>query len=463
MKYQILAIDDDFENLQATSLLLEEWGYKVDIASSGAEGIQKIKNSEQDYAVILLDYQMPDMNGAETAEKIREINAESIILIYSCDSSRSALKDIFKAGAVDFIDKDENIENLQTALELSCQRFEEDFKVHRPIINKAYNAELLESVGMIGQSQKMADVVLKCLNYKNYDKPVLILGETGSGKELIAKAIHGEDKDRFYAINCAAFGDGNLIEAELFGYEKGAFTGAVNRKIGILEAAGFGTVFLDELHHLSLKAQGTLLRAIREKKIRRVGGTVEINISCRILAASKPDLLNKADQGLFLPDLYYRLKYLTINIPALRERPEDIGLLVEHFARGFQKTNGKKIAFKAKVVRIFEKYEWRGNVGELEGCVSELLVNSKGNVIWPNDLDTKFRSLDILDNPTSTLADLEAKHETELRQLITSAIDLEGSRRRAATRLGVNESSLRGMIDRLRIKETSNHLDSQLF
>jgi DNA-binding NtrC family response regulator len=246
MKYQILAIDDDFENLQATSLLLEEWGYKVDIASSGAEGIQKIKNSEQDYAVILLDYQMPDMNGAETAEKIREINAESIILIYSCDSSRSALKDIFKAGAVDFIDKDENIENLQTALELSCQRFEEDFKVHRPIINKAYNAELLESVGMIGQSQKMADVVLKCLNYKNYDKPVLILGETGSGKELIAKAIHGEDKDRFYAINCAAFGDGNLIEAELFGYEKGAFTGAVNRKIGILEAAGFGTVFLDD-------------------------------------------------------------------------------------------------------------------------------------------------------------------------------------------------------------------------
>lgn len=462
MKYRILAIDDDFENLQATSLLLEEWDYKVDTASSGDEGIQKIKESKQDYAVILLDYKMPAMNGAETAEKIREINTESVILIYSCDSSRSALKDIFRAGAVDFIDKDENIENLKKALEVACLRFEEDLKMHRPIINKVYNAELLQSVGMIGQSQKMADVVSKCLNYKNFEHPVLILGETGSGKELVAKAIHGEDKDRFFAINCAAFGDGSLIEAELFGYEKGAFTGAVNRKIGILEAAGFGTVFLDELHHLSLKAQGTLLRALREKKIRRVGGTVEVDISCRILAASKPNLLSKVEHGLFLPDLYYRLKILTIDVPSLRERLEDIGLLVEHFARKFQKARGKDVTFKAKVIRIFEKYEWRGNVGELEGYVSELLVNSKNNIISPADLDTKFRALGILDNPTSTLADLEAKHEAEIRQLISSAIDLEGSRRRAATRLGINESSLRAMIERLRIKEINHLLNSQL-
>ena len=462
MKYRILAIDDDIENLQATSLLLEEWDYKVDTASSGAEGLQKIKSSEQDYAVILLDYQMPAMNGAETAEKIREINAESIILIYSCDNSRAALKDIFRAGAVDFIDKDENIESLKKALEIACQRFEEDLKVHYPIINKAYNAELLQSVGMIGQSQKMTDVVLKCLNYKKYDQPVLILGETGSGKELVAKAIHGEDKDRFFAVNCAAFGDGNLIEAELFGYEKGAFTGAVNRKIGILEAAGYGTVFLDELHHLSLKAQGILLRAIREKKIRRVGGTVEIKITCRIIAASKPDLLSKADLVLFLPDLYYRLKYLTIDVPALRERPEDIGLLVEHFAEKFQKTSGKKVVFKAKVIRIFEKYEWRGNVGELEGCVSELLVNSMNNIISAGDLNSKFSALNILDNPTSTLADLEAKHEDELRQLISSAIHVAGSGRKAAVRLGINESSLRAMADRLRIKEKNNPLDLQI-
>ncbi|MGZ3789609.1 MAG: sigma-54-dependent transcriptional regulator [Bacteriovorax sp.] len=458
MRYRILAIDDDNENLQATSLLLEEWNYKVDTATSGAEGIEKIKSAGRDYAIILLDYKMPIMNGAETAEKIREINAESIILIYSCDNTRSALKDTFRAGAVDFIDKDEKIENLQKSLELACQRFEEGLKLHRPIVNKAHNAELLQSVGMVGQSQKMADVVLKCLNYRKYDQPVLILGETGSGKELVAKAIHGEDKDRFYAVNCAAFGDGNLIEAELFGYEKGAFTGATNRKVGILEAAGFGTVFLDELNHLSLKAQGTLLRALREKKIRRVGATVEINISCRILAACKPDLLSKVEQGLFLPDLYYRLKFLTVDVPSLRERPEDIGLLVEHFARRFQKTSDKKVLFRAKVIRIFEKYEWRGNVGELEGCVSELLVNSKSNIIGPADLDAKFRALDILDNPTSTLADLELKHEAELRQLISTAINLAGSRRRAALRLGVNESSLRAMVERLRIKESHDLL-----
>ncbi|MGZ4857796.1 MAG: AAA-type ATPase lid domain-containing protein, partial [Methanobacteriaceae archaeon] len=162
--------------------------------------------------------------------------------------------------------------------------------------------------------------------------------------------------------------------------------------------------------------------------------------------------------GLFLPDLYYRLKFLTVDVPSLRERPEDIGLLVEHFARRFQKTSDKKVLFRAKVIRIFEKYEWRGNVGELEGCVSELLVNSKSNIIGPADLDAKFRALDILDNPTSTLADLELKHEAELRQLISTAINLAGSRRRAALRLGVNESSLRAMVERLRIKESHDLL-----
>lgn len=461
MKYRILAIDDDIENLEATSLILEEWNYKVDTASSGAEGIAKVKNTERDYAVILLDYKMPVMNGAETAQKIREVNAESIILIYSCDNTRSAVKDTFKAGAIDFIDKDENIDSLKKALEMACQRFEEGLRIHRPIVYKAYNVELLQSVGMVGQSQKMVEVVLKCLNYKKYDQPVLILGETGSGKELIAKAIHGENTDRFYPINCAAFSDGNLIEAELFGYEKGAFTGAANRKIGILESAGSGTVFLDELHHLSLKAQGALLRALREKKIRRVGGTVETDISCRILAASKPDLTKKVEEGGFLPDLYYRLKFLTIDVPSLRERPEDIGLLVEHFARRFQKPYEKKISFRSRVIRILEKYEWRGNIGELEGCVSELLVNCKNNIVSVGDLGTKFQALDILENPSSTLADLESKHEAELRQFISTAINFAGSRRGAATRLGINESSLRGIIERLKIKETNYGPESQ--
>ncbi len=460
MKYRILAIDDDAENLLATSLVLEEWNYKVDTASSGAEGLKKIKSADRDYAVILLDYKMPDMNGAEAAQKIREINAETIILIYSCDNSRVALKDTFRSGAVDFIDKDENIDDLKNALELACQRFEEGLKLHKPIVNKASNSDLLQSVGMIGQSQKMAEIVQKCLNYRKYDQPVLILGETGSGKELVAKAIHGVDMSRFFAVNCAAFSEGNLIESELFGYEKGAFTGAVNRRVGILEAAGSGTVFLDELHHLSLKAQGTLLRALRERKIRRVGSTVETNISCRILAASKPDLLNRVEQGQFLPDLYYRLKFLTIEVPALRERPEDIGLLVEHFARKFQKNTDKKISFRSRVIRIFEKYEWRGNIGELEGCVSELLVNCKNNIVGPSDLDTKFRSLDILDSPTSTMADLESKHKAEMKQLILTAINLAGSRRRAALRLGVHESSLRAMIERLGIKEISSNLQS---
>jgi two-component system response regulator AtoC len=452
MKYRILAIDDDAENLESTTLQLEDWDYKVDTAQSGADGLKRIKEAERDYAVILLDNKMPDMSGAEVARKIREINAEAIILMYSCDSSREALKETFRAGAVDFIDKDENVERLKTALEIACHNYEESLKIHKPTVNKANNVDLLLSVGMVGQSQKMAEIVARGLNYRNYDQTVLILGETGSGKELVAKAIHGPDLHKFFAVNCAGFGDGNLIESELFGYEKGAFTGASGRKAGILETAGNGTVFLDELHHLSLKAQGTLLRALREKKIRRVGATHETPISCRIFAASKPDLYRKVELGQFLPDLYYRIKYLTLEIPSLRERPEDIGLLVEYFARRFHKETGRKVVFRSKVIRIFEKHDWRGNVGELEGCVSELLINCKNGVVSPSDLDAKFQSLDILDNPTSTLAELDTKHQDEKRQFITNAIGVAGSRRRAAQRLGINESSLRAMIDRLGIR-----------
>ncbi len=171
------------------------------------------------------------------------------------------------------------------------------------------------------------------------------------------------------------------------------------------------------------------------------------------MAATKPDLLKKVQEGLFLADLYYRLKFLTIELPSLRERPEDIGLLVEHFCKKFQKENGKKILFRARTIRILENYMWPGNIGELEGCVNQILVNSKDTVIGPSDLDERFQLVGVLENPKSTLADLNNKYEIEKRELITAALTLAGSTRRAAARLGVNESSLRGMIERLNVRD----------
>ncbi|MGE4107752.1 MAG: sigma-54-dependent transcriptional regulator [Bacteriovoracia bacterium] len=449
MKYRILTVDDDVSNLKATEALLEEWGYRVDTASSGEEGISKLAAAEGDFAVVLLDYQMPRMNGAITAAKMREINAETIIIVYSCDNTREALKEMYRLGAVDFINKDEDLETLKSALELACKRYDESLKLFKATVNKAYNSELLKSVGMIGQSQKMAEVAQKCLSYRSNSAPVLILGETGSGKELVAKAIHGGPKEQLFSVNCAAFADGNLVESELFGYEKGAFTGAANRKVGILEMAGTGTVFLDEVHHLSLKAQAALLRAIREKKIRRVGATVETNISCRIIAASKPDLIDRLENGTFLPDLYYRLKFLTIDVPPLRERPEDIGLLVEHFCQRFLKETGKRKSFRVKAIRILESYPWPGNVGELEGCVSQLAVNSSDSIIGPSELDQRFRDIDLQINPPSTLADLDARHRAEKEAFILSTVKTAGSQRQAAARLGMKESTLRAVLGRL--------------
>ncbi len=455
MKHRILAVDDDISNLKATEALLEEWGYWVDAVSNGPEAIAVIEKKDRDYSVILLDYQMPGMNGAEAASKIRALSKESIIIIYSCDSSRRALKEVFRVGAVDFIDKDENVENLKAALEMACNRYENHIQLYRARVNKSHNAEILRSVGMIGHSQKMADVVQQCINYRKYNQPVLILGETGSGKELVAKAIQGDSHKKFQAVNCAAFTESNLIESELFGYEKGAFTGANNRKIGILESTGDGTVFLDELHYLNPKAQGLLLRALREKVIRRVGSNIETSISCRIFAASKPDLFKRVQAGEFLPDLYYRLKFLTIEVPALRERPEDIGLLVDHFCHKFYKETGRKISFRARTMRMMERYDWHGNVGELEGYVWQLLINAKESIISPSNLDERFQLLDILGDPNATLEALELKHEQEIRDLIALALSASGSKRKAAERLKVNESSLRHLIARLGVREST--------
>jgi two-component system response regulator HydG len=203
---------------------------------------------------------------------------------------------------------------------------------------------------------------------------------------------------------------------------------------------------LDEIHILSLRAHSTLLRAIREKKIRRVGSSLETSIPCGIIAAVKPDLQKQVLNGSFLADLFYRLKFLTIDVPALRNRPEDIGLLVEHFCQQFAKENRRKISFRAKTIHIMEQYDWPGNIGELEGCVSQLLINAKDSVVSPDDLDERFKMVAIVGNPKATLADLEVKHKAETRDMISNAIEWTGSKRKAAKRLGINESSLRSLL-----------------
>jgi len=454
MKYRILAVDDKIDNLQPTKQVLESWGYTVDAVLSGEEGVNLAKNPLTNYAVALLDYNMPGgMNGLEAATEIQKFSPETIILMYSCESGRDLLKRSYRAGVLDFIDKDESLERLKTAIDSACRKFEDTRKL-KPSLDQSENQTLLASIGCVGRSNLLAQAARDCLIFRERDYPILIMGESGTGKELFAKAIQKDPHANFIAVNCGSFNNGNLFESELFGYEKGAFTGANQSKPGILESARGGIVFLDEIHHLGAGEQASLLRAIRYKKIRRVGSTRETEINCRIVAAAKPEIKEMIKDGRFLPDLYFRFM-MQLEIPVLRNRKEDIEILVDYFCKKFETDNGVRKTFLNKTVRLLEEYDWPGNVGELEGYVNKLLAISPTDTIGPDQLDERFRRE--VDAPKSqggrmTLLELESKQEQERRSYIAGTLRVCRSKRHAAERLGIGESRLRFLLNQLNIE-----------
>jgi len=452
MKTNILAVDDDSLNLVGTKELLQGWGFSVDTAET-ADAALKFVQSAKDYAVILLDYRMPEITGAELAVKIRKINDEASIVIYSCDESREALKESLNVKVDAFIEKDEDIPSFKRQLDAAIQKYENVRTLksgHVPEDSRA----LLAEIGMVGVSASTVRVAALAKRFRTMDDPVLITGETGAGKELIARALHDPSTGGFQAINCANSKiNGPIVEAELFGYEKGAFTGADKRKIGILESLNRGTVFLDELHHLSPAAQAGILRAIREKTIRRLGGTEEIKIHCRIIAATKPDIHEKAKTGEFLPDLYFRLKILMIEVPPLRERKEDIPLLVQHFCNIYNRKNGTNRRFQARAVRALEEHSWPGNVGELYGAVTTALALTSKNAVEPGDLGSEFNQpFENVATTDTPLKDFDARQSRDRLRFIESIVSSSDSRRHAARRLGITESTLRGQLERTRTK-----------
>jgi two-component system nitrogen regulation response regulator NtrX len=449
MRTNILAVDDNPMNLESTKELLESWGYRVDTAEKPSEAL-KMLQSTKEYSVLLLDYLMPEMDGAELAEKIRKTNDESVILMYSCEDSRDAIKESLRAQVMDFIDKDEDVPALKKAIESAVARYE-TLKTLRIEPTSADDFCLLKDIGLIGASPSMIKIATLAKRFRKMDNPVLITGETGTGKELIARALHDPSKGDFFAVNCAGFANSQLIESELFGYVKGAFTGANNSKAGILEIAKSGTVFLDELHHLSPAGQAAILRAVREHKIRRVGGDQEDTIRCRIIAATKPDIHQKAERQEFSPDLYYRLKMLLIEIPPLRERKEDIPLLVQYLADDFNQKNGTQKKFLARTVRGLEEYSWPGNIGELQGLIVNVMATTNKNTIEPRDLGPAFEQpMEEIEVTGFTLEDFESRQQREKFRFVEAVVRASESQRHAAKRLGISESTLRGHLERAR-------------
>ncbi len=443
---KILIVDD--EEIQRNMLkgFLEKQGYEILTASGGRQALEIfMKHPVQ---IVLIDHRMNDMNGDEVLARMKAISPiVKAIMITAYGSVKTAVK-VMKLGVNDFLEKPVDL----TELLEKIKQFEQEFNVQSEadLVVESIEREDLP-LAIIGSSKKMQELLSMVCRIAPTEWSALIRGETGTGKELIAKLIHlmSHRKDApFIEVNCAAIPE-NLFESELFGHEKGAFTGASTKRKGRFELADKGTIFLDEIGELPLKLQAKLLKTLQEKKITRVGGEVDIKVDIRILAATNRDLKKMADEGLFREDLYFRLNVLELIVPPLRERREDIMELADHFLK---KYNFNDISFDADAMSQLVKYDFPGNVRELENLIQRLGTLVRGNLIHASDLPAVIREKQTNKGP---LSERLAKVETEM--LLSALEENDWIQTKAARALGISERVLRYKMNKANIKNKRNN------
>lgn len=384
---KILVVDDNRINRKAVAIPLIKSDYKVKEAASAKEAFESI--NREDFDLIITDLKMPSgKEGIEVLKKAREKNPSSIVMIISAFGSIEDAVEAMKEGATDFLRK----ENIREELLIRVEKAIEHQKLSKEnVILSEQNKTLLEEIGkeynfnnIVGKSDAMKTIFeLIDKLAKDGQSTVLITGESGTGKELVARAIHFNGpraSKAFMPINCATLTQ-NLLESELFGHEKGSFTDAYKQKLGKLELADKGTLFLDEIGTLPLDLQSKLLRVLQEKEFTRVGGTENIKIDVRIIAATNTNLEKAIEDGKFREDLFYRLNVLPIHLPPLRQRRDDISLLIDHFLKKYNSMKNKNIKLSNEAIELLQNAEWRGNIRELENVIERLvLVADKDNI-----------------------------------------------------------------------------------
>jgi len=468
----ILVVDDEVEIREGLELLLTTEGYEVALAATGADGLAQLERAP--YDVLLLDVSLPDRNGLELLREIRQRDPFLAVILITAYGSIDMARAAFKGGALDYITKpwsnDELLAQLAQAIEGRRLR-EENVQLKRAL-KQRYNFP-----NIIGKSEKMLRVFDLVSQVAPSRSTVLISGESGTGKELIAKAIHSAstraDKS-FVPVNSGSI-PVDLLESQLFGHVKGAFTSAVASKKGLFEVADQGTIFFDEISTIAPETQAKLLRVIQEREFMRLGGTDTIKVDVRILAACNTDLLALVRDGRFREDLYHRLNVIAIHLPPLRDRKEDIPRLVEHFLGRFCQENGKQQRrFSAPAMRLMLEYDWPGNIRELENVVERAVVLSTGDVMDDELLPETVRTKEIVkgvrlqlsefmpplpgeagarvgaDNSSPSLFQIVEEFE---RRVITDMLERTGwNQTEAAERFQVPLSTLNQKIKRLGIE-----------
>lgn len=442
--WQILVVDDETIMCESMAAWLREDGYTVDTASSGAEALALAKTNR--YAMCFIDLKMPGgMDGIETMMEIRKIQPDSVVIIITAYATVDTAIAAIKEGALEYIVKPCNPEEISILVQrtIKVKNLQRENEILRKKLTRKYQYH-----DIVTKNARMQDILILTRDVADLRSTVLIRGESGTGKELIARAIHfsgSRSKSRFVPVSCAALAE-TLLESELFGYEKGAFTGANAQSKGKFELADGGTIFLDEMGDISPKLQADLLRVLQERRYFRVGGTQEIRVDARVIAATNKDLVRLVQEGSFRDDLYYRLNVIEIQIPPLRERREDIPLLAEHFIERLNHELGRAVESLADdALRILMDYNWPGNVRELENAIERALVTCRTAELTKDDFAFLGQSRN---SHTWTIPPNTTLEEIEKQAIKVTLERTTGNVKEAAAILDIDRSTLYEKIKR---------------
>jgi two-component system response regulator HydG len=445
----ILVVDDEQVMRDSCRQILEKEGYKVRLTDDGAEGLSAFK--EESFHAVILDIRLPGMNGMEVLAQIKEESPETPVIIITGYASIESAVESIKHGAFEYLAKPFTPEELRVSVSKaikSRRRYFESLYLHQELKRQS---EFDMVVGISEGMKKVMDIVNQV---SPADSTVLIIGESGTGKELIAKEIHNHSLRKsapFVVVDCGALVE-TLFESELFGHVKGSFTGAYVTKHGRFEVANGGTIFLDEIGHISLNIQAKLLRVIQEREVTRIGSSKSIKVDVRILAATNEDLSQCVKEGRFREDLFYRLSVVPLHIPPLRERKEDIPLLVNHFLYKYNRRAKKQIvSINRDVLRALTQYDWPGNIRELENTIERAVVLSKGDKIELDSLiyhgiSSRPSLLSPNDGRYKNLEEVESEY---IRTILQAH---HGNRSQTAKILGIDRKTLLNKIKKYDLK-----------
>lgn len=453
MKGKILIVDDDAAHLHMLKTLLQSYGHKAETATDGEEAVDMVR--EKPFDLILMDVRMAHIGGIEALRQIKECNPAIPVIIMTAYSSVDTAVEAMKLGAYDYLTKPLNFEELQLILERAMDHLR--LTTENRLLKEKMAAETTFAE-IIGSSLAMRKVVDMARIVAPTEATVLITGESGTGKELFAKAIHVNSeraKGPLITVNCAALTE-TLLESELFGHEKGTFTGADRQRNGRFMQANKGTIFLDEVGEIPLPMQAKILRTIQEREIQRLGSDEVLHVDVRIIAATNRNLAEEAKAGRFREDLYYRLNVMNIHIPPLRERAEDIPLLAHHFLGKYVEKNRKNLkGFTPAAMDMLTRAQWPGNVRELENVIERGVILAAGPYMSERDLPTTLSVESQSGSGTQPVHDLGGKtlEEIESQAILATMEQTQGNKSEAAKLLNITRTTLNNKLKKYNLFE----------